>query len=382
MIVAHVITRLLRAGSEENTIGTCLAQADAGNQVVLIHGSEWSPTQAARCSSKMRLIEVKELVHAIDPRKDIQAIRTLRALFRDMRPTVVHTHQSKAGIIGRCAARLSRVPVIVHGVHIVPFASVGRMQKLVYLAAERAVAGCTDAFINVSEGTRQLYLQHAVGRPERHFVAHSGFDIERFQDATWPEDWRALCGVQEAVDKPPIILMLAALEPRKRHIEFIESFERITQKVPDVRLLLAGEGPMRQAIEATIARLGLQTHIRLLGFSSVPEQLISLADMTVLTSTREGLPRVIVQSLAGGKPVVTTQLPGVAELITDGSNGLITPAEDLGCTANAVAELLLDVERLRLMQAGARQTDVSSWGMGAMCNTISGIYQQLVSAAK
>lgn len=378
MVIVHVVTRLLRAGSEENTIGTCLAQARAGHKVILIHGNEWNSAQATSCGPSVKLVEIPELTHAINPQRDIRAVLAMAALFRELRPTVVHTHQSKAGIIGRYAARLAGVPVIVHGVHIVPFAAVGRLHKLVYLWAERSVARCTAAFINVSEGTRQSYLEHDIGRPEQHFVAHSGFDVERFRHAAWPDNWRALCSVSDAEQKPPTILMLAALEPRKRHVPFLEAFHRVISKVPDVRLLCAGEGPMRPAIEAAIERLGLQRNVRLLGFHPSPESLISLADLTVLTSMREGLPRVIVQSLAGGKPVVTTELAGLRELLSNGDNGIVAPPDDINFVADSVADLLLDPNRLQRMQVSAHRTDVSTWSVESMCTTLSHIYQKLI----
>lgn len=382
MVIAHVITRLLRAGSEENTIYTCLSQARAGHRVILIHGNEWNAEQVARCRPHIEVIELEQFVHAIHVGKDIRATQALTALFRELQPTIVHTHQSKAGILGRIAARLAQVPVIVHGVHIVPFASAGTVQKLTYLAAERAVAGYTDAYINVSEGTRQTYIENAVGRPEQHFIAHSGFDLHSFRTAAPPENWRELCGLTAADAKPPIVLMLAALEERKRHVPFLEAFARITQRVPTVKLLLAGEGPQRAAIVDAIARLGLADCVKLLGFHAHPEQLIALADLTVLTSMREGLPRVLVQSLAGGKPVVTTHLPGIDDLIADGVNGLITPADDLAATADAIAAVLLSPERLRKMQQYAAKTDVSSWDIEAMCATLSGIYARFLPDAE
>jgi hypothetical protein len=154
MVIAHVITRLLRAGSEENTIATCLGQARAGHRVLLIHGRDWNPAHQALCGTEIELIQVPDLVREVSPRHDLAAIRTLRTLFKQRRPTVVHTHQSKAGIIGRIAARLAGVPTLVHGVHIVPFIGVGRMEQIVYLLAERAMASFTHAFINVSESTR------------------------------------------------------------------------------------------------------------------------------------------------------------------------------------------------------------------------------------
>ena len=378
MVIAHVITRLLRAGSEENTIATCLAQARSGHDVVLMHGNDWDRSHATDCGSVIELVEVAELVHKVNPRKDIAATRKMRALFRAMRPAVVHTHQSKAGIVGRVAARLAGVPFIVHGVHTLPFVNVSRAKKTMYLAAERAVAPFTDAFINVSDGTRRLCLDHSVGRPGQHFVAHSGMNISSFQGAPWPEDWRNLVGISAGDPKPPIVLMLAALEPRKRHVEFIEAFGRVLERVPSTRLLIAGEGPAREAVEAAIERTGLRSNVRLLGFSLEPERLISLADLTVLTSTREGLPRVVVQSLAGGRPAITTDLPGIEEIVKTGVNGIVTPSDNLDATADAVAELLLDPLRLARLQAGAAGTDVSSWTLDSMCVAVSAIYDRIM----
>jgi glycosyltransferase involved in cell wall biosynthesis len=380
MLIAHVITRLLRAGSEENTIATCLSQAKAGHEVVLVHGNESNHLQRERCGAAIQLIEIPDLVHAVDLRRDFRATLAMRDLFRRLRPSIVHTHQSKAGITGRIAARLAHVPVIVHGVHILPFVNVGVAKKALYLTAERAVAGFTNAFINVSEGTRQSCIDHAVGRPEQHFVAHSGFDVSGFQNATLPEDWRAIAGVSAGDRKPPIVLMLAALEERKRHVAFIEVFERILQRVPDARLLLAGEGPARADVEASIATRNLSGSVKLLGFYPSPERLIALSDLTVLTSVREGLPRVVIQSIAGGKPVVTTHLHGIAEIVNDGVNGFITPSEDLRHTADAVAGLLADPQRLQRMQAEAQRTDVSSWGVDSMCSTVFQVYDYCLLA--
>jgi glycosyltransferase involved in cell wall biosynthesis len=135
---------------------------------------------------------------------------------------------------------------------------------------------------------------------------------------------------------------------------------------------------MRDAIEATIASKNLCTNVRVLGFNAYPERLIALSDLTVLTSVREGLPRVIVQSLAGGRPVVTTDLPGIAEIVKTGINGIVTPREDLRVTADTVADLLTDPDRLGDMQVEAASTDVSTWGVDSMCVAVSQIYERLI----
>ncbi|WP_348640475.1 glycosyltransferase, partial [Mesorhizobium sp. M2E.F.Ca.ET.154.01.1.1] len=111
--------------------------------------------------------------------------------------------------------------------------------------------------------------------------------------------------------KPPVVLMLAALEPRKRHVEFIESFGQVVDRIPNVRLLVAGEGPARSAVESAIERSPFANNVRMIGYHREPERLISLADVCVLTSMREGLPRVMMQYLAGGRASVISHLPGV-----------------------------------------------------------------------
>ena len=145
-----------------------------------------------------------------------------------------------------------------------------------------------------------------------------------------------------------------------------------------MRLLLAGEGPTRKEVEATIATSGLSPNVQVLGFYEEPERLIALADLTVLTSVREGLPRVAVQSLAGGKPVVTTELPGIDAIVQNGINGIVVPSEDLHAAADSIADLLTDRERLSRMQAEAAKIDVSSWSVNAMCTSIESVYEQLM----
>jgi glycosyltransferase involved in cell wall biosynthesis len=213
-----------------------------------------------------------------------------------------------------------------------------------------------------------------------HFVAHSGFDAVRFRNAAAPADWRTIAGVAAGADRPPVVLMLAALEERKRHVAFLEVFDRAVKRIPNIRLLIAGVGPTRRAVEATIEGHNLSANVRMLGFDARPESLIALSDLTVLTSIREGLPRVIVQSLAGGGPVITTHLPGISAIVKSEVNGVVTPTTDLPQTVDTIADILLDPERLHRMQAAAAATDVSSWSIDSMCGKVSDVYEQLVRA--
>lgn len=380
MKIVHVLTRLHRAGSEENTLACCNAQVKHGHEVLLVHGNEYDASLQASVAKTMRVVGLDALVHPISPINDFAALRQLSRLLLEWRPDIVHTHQSKAGIIGRLAAKQANVPGIIHGVHILPFVHVGNAQKLTFLAAERLTARFTRAFIDVSQSMRDICVSHHIGSPAQHYVVHSGFDLTRFSHADWPNEAPRLLGIAPGEPKPPVVLMLAALEPRKRHIELIEAFPEVIERVPDARLILAGEGPARRDIEAAIARSPVGGSIHLIGYHSEPEQLISLADVCVLTSMREGLPRVVMQYLAGGRPCVVSELPGLEEVVRHGVNGIVTPTGDVNAAATAIADLLENKALRAHLAEGARRTDLTSWGLDAMCDSVETVYQSVLGA--
>lgn len=378
MKIVHVLTRLLRAGSEENTIASCKGQIANGHEVYLVHGRDFD-ARYYETLSDIKLLTVKSLVHHLDPVQDVRAFVEMRSLFKQLKPDVVHTHQSKAGVVGRLAAAAARVPIIVHGVHIVPFVNVGKAQRLVYLAAERAAAKFTDAFIDVSRGMKELCLAERVGREDNHHVIHSGFDLDRFTGSDLPEDWRVILGIGPLDDRPPVLVMMAALEPRKRHCEFLEAFPEVLKAYPDARLVLPGEGPHRAQVEKKIEELGVGHNVRLLGYRTDPEKLIALADICLLTSTREGLPRVVMQYLASGKPCIVSDLAGLDEVVSHGVNGIVTPADDMQAVSRAIIELLANPTKLDTFTKGAAATDLSSWRVENMCAGIENVYRSLAA---
>ncbi|MDX8445268.1 glycosyltransferase [Mesorhizobium captivum] len=381
MKIVHVLTRLLRAGSEENTLACCLAQARHGHEVLLVHGEEYDPSLQVSVAGALRVVTLGKLINSISPSRDISAFGQLTRLMCDWQPDIVHTHQSKAGIVGRLAAREAHIRGIVHGVHILPFVHVGTAQRLTFLAAERLAARFTRAYIDVSQAMRDICIANHLGRPDQHHIVHSGFDLARFANAKWPQEPHLLLGTAAGEPKPPVVLMLAALEPRKRHVEFIEAFGQVVDRIPNVRLLVAGEGSARAAVESAIERSPFANNVRMIGHHREPERLISLADVCVLTSMREGLPRVMMQYLAGGRASVISHLPGVEEVVKHGVNGVVTPAEDVGAAAVAVADLLENQHYRARLADGAKLTDLSSWGLDSMCERVELIYQSVLESA-
>ena len=376
--IAHVITRLINGGADENTVISCNHAVRSGHDVILVHGAQTQPEILATVDARVKILELPSLMHPIAPLADVKALGDLVRIFRRLRPNVVHTHTSKAGILGRLAARAARVPVVVHGVHIVPFVNVGRLETFAYLTAERAVQGMTHAFIDVSPGMRDLCVEAGVGTPKRHHVVPSGFDLSRFRAARQPEDWRDLLGLAPDDPTPPVVVMLAVLEARKRHLELLERLPRIAARFPEVRFVLAGDGKLRNAIDARVKTLGIERNVVLTGFHHHPEQLIALADICLLASAREGLPRVLMQYLAVGKPVVASDLPCIDDVLHHDVNGLVAGSDDLDGLADAVISLLEDDARRARLARGAATTELSEWDAARMGERIEAVYADVI----
>ena len=375
MKIVHVITRLLRAGSEENTVATCLGQVARGHDVTIIHGPEWDPTWRGDLPAAIRLIRLDPMVHAISPRQDLKALVDLRRLYRELDADVVHTHQSKAGILGRLAALGPDRPAVVHTVHIAPFLNVGAVQRLVYVAAEKLCARTTDVIVNVSQGMRQACLDHGIGRPDQHRVVRSGMPLAKFRKAAQGAP-TCLSAPDWTGPQPPfLVLTLAAFEPRKRQEAFITAMAPHLAADPRLCLVFAGAGAREKDAKALVRELGVGAQTRFLGHYPHPEALIAEADVCVLTSEREGLPRVAVQYLAVGKPVVITEVPGIEEIVAHDRNGVVVGPDDLTAAAQAIAVLAASSDELQRLTEGARRFDSSPWDTEAMTDGLEEVYR-------
>lgn len=384
--IVHIQTRMLTGGAEENTWASCEHQIRQGHEVHLVCGHDSRVEYYRARDARVRIHLVPEMRREISLIQDFQAYLRIKQLLQDIRPDIVHTHTSKAGIVGRCAARAAGAAVILHGVHMLPFSNVGMAQRLAYLLAEHAAAALTDRYIHVSEGTRQAYLNARIGRAKPHAVVRSGMEIARFRKVDLPSDAANLLGLQPyAAGRPRVILMLAALEARKRHDEFIRAFLRELDDRSDVVLLLAGDGPERENLVRLVDELGARQNVRLLGHRDDPHKLISLADATALSSLREGLPRVVVQSLAGGRPAVVSPIEGIEEVVEDNRNGIVVRDSSAASVARAAIQLVRNPAKLDHLTRGAEMSQVDDWTFESMFRQLDRNYQsaiQLTARAK
>ena len=380
MKIVHIITRFIRGGADENTLLSCNAQAKAGHEVHLVYGSEFHRDILEKLHPNVKRHHLVSLVRPLRPLADLRATWALYRLCRRLRPDIVHTHTSKAGFSGRVAGWAARVPVIIHGVHILPFLNVGPAERIVYLVAEKLLVPVTDAFVDVSEGMKQECIRHGIGGEADHLVVASGMDTEKFRRA------RPVSGDEFASLRPPllsswdegeVILMAAAFEERKRQLAFLDAFVNIAAARPAAVLLFAGDGPMRGEIEARIGELGLRDRVSIIGFREDVERWMKRADLCVLSSEREGLPRVVVQYALAGCPIVATHLPGIEAIVSPGVTGFLAGrVEDM---VQPVVQVLSDADLARELRAGIATLDLAAWDSRTMASQIEQLYQRLVN---
>lgn len=380
MKIVHVITRFIRGGADENTLLTCNGQAEIGHDVTLIYGREFHEDMVARLSPKVHGIAMGNLVRPIHPVKDLLCFMELAQKLQALQPDILHTHESKAGIIARIAGRMVNVPIIVHGVHILSFSESPFPVNIVFRLLEQFAGTMTDAFINVSTAMLETGLKARLGRPEQHFVVESGMMVDKYANAS-AIDWRTddlLKSIE--IEAPTFLLMSGTLEPRKRIDEFVRTvFSKISQDYPNSVLLIAGDGIEKDRICKSIEDLGLNARVFLLGHRADLEGYIGLSDICLHAAMREGLPRVVVQYAIAGKPIVTTALPGIEQLVTADQNGMITPissVQDMLAPLRQVMDHLEDFSQRA--QDVANKKDFSNWDHKRMVDRIESIYQQVI----
>ena len=360
MRIVHVITRLILGGAQENTLLTVDGlHHDHGDDVTLLTGPAEGPEGDlfGRAQARgLRVEVVPELVRAIRPGVDYRAYRRLRHAIRRLRPEVVHTHSSKAGIIGRAAAWAERVPAVVHTIHGLPFGpSESAARNRLYVVLERWAARRCHAIVGVCDAMADQAIAAGVGRPEQYSTVYSGMDVDAFLH---PPPTRASIRADWGFAPDDVAFAtVARLFERKGHDDILAVAPAILQADPRVRFVFIGDGVLRDRLQAEADRLGVGHALRFTGLVApdrIPE-LLNAVDAVVHPSLREGLARVLPQALLVGRPVVSYDIDGAREVVRP-ETGFLLPPRSLAGLTDAILRLAADpVLRDRLGQAGRNQ---------------------------
>ncbi len=377
MNALHLITRLSLGGPSLNTIDSVVAMDRAGWKTILAAGSvggEISILDTAKTRG-CRTVLLPTLTRAVSPAKDIRALGQILRLIKRERVVLIHTHTSKAGFLGRLAAWLVRVPVIVHTPHgHVFYGYYGPRLTALFVGLERLAARLTDRIVVLTERGRDEHLARGIGRPEQFVVIPSGVDLQAVRWSAPPyETARGRLGVNP---ETCLVVGLGRLVPVKGFQVLMKALPLIVSAVPSARLLLVGEGPLREDLLAEARALGVGDRLELAGAQSDPAPFLAAADLVVVPSINEGMGRVLVEAMALGRPVVATRIGGIPAVVADGESGLLVPPDDPPALARAVGELLQDPGlRQRMGEAGRRRAD--EFSLRVMESRLLALYRDL-----
>ena len=388
--VIHVITRLDRGGSAQNTLLTTIGHDRSCFDPMVVAGlpGQWDAQGGdAATEENCRYLEkagvrwhlLPTLTREVNLIKDCATLWRLVVLFRQERPPIVHTHTSKAGVLGRLAAWLARVPVVIHTPHgHVFYGHFGPFTSWIFLQVERLLAAGTTCMIALTEAERGDHLLRCVGRADRFAVVPSGIDLPRF---------RRLVGVigprPEQYGCPPDALVVGSvgwLTPVKGYRFLIEAFARIKPSHPRLRLVIVGSGELRDKLAALAARQGVGDSVRLLGERTDVPHCLAAMDLFVMPSLNEGMGRALIEAMAAGRPVIATKVGGIPAIIEHQRTGLLVPPGDATALAAAMAELLRRPAWAKELGAAASESIGAKFGVPQMVQAVEAVYHEALQA--
>lgn len=426
--ILHISTRLILGGSQENTVLSCEGQARLGHEVHLAFGPIYGPegsllerVTAFRAANGAGITThiVPNMVRQIAPRRDWRALGELKALIAQLKPDVVHTHSSKAGIVGRAAAWAvlrgspARRPAVVHTIHGPPFMPVegGLVTRLKarvinhgYTLAERSAAGRGHLTVSVADAMTTQFLDRGIGRAEQYVTVRSGMGTGPYLHAAAGEsavDVRARLGI---ANDAFVIGTVARLAQHKGHDDLLDALGDELRRRPDWCLLWVGDGWWRERLVARARALGLSVNEldrdapaeapgsprQLVITGLVPPERIPglMRAMSVLVhpSSREGLPRTVPQALLCGTPVVAYDADGTREACLDPSvvgeeqsTGRLVAVGDRDGLREAVAWTASHHDEATAMAARGRAMCAQAFSAEAMVAGLERVYARALA---
>lgn len=385
--VVHVITRFDKGGSAENTFLTLRGLDKRKYEVILVKGlsnESYMGTAESRAIEEglkelqregVRIRTIPALIRKIQPLSDFHALVDLIKIFREERPHIVHTHTSKAGILGRWAAFVTGVPIIVHTPHgHVFWGYFNTYITLIYIFLEKLTARITDKIIALTEREKRDHLKYNIAREYKFSVIHSGVDLRKFLNATQNSaEVKAKLGIAK---ESFVIGTVGRLTHIKGHRYLIEAATKIVSARKNMVFVILGDGELWTSLRMMALNQGINEKVLFLGWRSDVAEIISTFDVFVLPSLNEGMGRVLVEAMAIGKPIVASDVGGIPDLIIHGKNGFLVPPADSEALAMAIMELYRNPTlRINMGQQGKAMS--VSFSVESMIQKIDQLYTDL-----
>lgn len=370
---AILVTRMDLGGAQEVALETAARLDPQRFDVTLFAGPGGALDDDARRRLGERFVTVPTLVHPIHPLKDLLALGWLKWRLLRGRYQVLHTHSSKAGLLGRLAGFVTRVPRRIHTVHGWSFNDFQREPAFRFFVwVERLLAPLTHVLAVVAVSLREKGLLQGIGRPHQYALLRAGVDLRAWSKAR--HDRRALKALLPTLRKR-VVGVVANLKPQKAPLDLVRVAAKVCARRKDVDFVYIGDGPLADEARALAKALGVGSRVRLLGWQREPARLAAGFDVFLLPSLFEGLPCVYPQALAAGIPVVGTQVDGASEIVREGVNGYLCQPHDIDALADRVGALLDDAPLRKRLAAAAPASVGHDFGLDAMLRRTAQLYE-------
>lgn len=386
--VLHILTNLNLGGAQISAVGICVGLRQRGFDVLLAYSSRGGSHRSETLTLKQTLLtqnipifDVCHLRRRSSPLNDLLAMGQLRKIIKQERPDIVHTHMSKAGVVGRMAAALASTPHIVHSVWGWSFYRTSSpILRRAYIALERAATRYTDIMLAVSSQQILDGLRAGIGEPSDYIVCRYGIDVKEFRGVG-----DAPAELRKEFSLPlnsPIVGTVMGLMEAKSPLDFVAVAVDVLKIRPDVHFLVVGDGPLRGAMDEALAQRGIVDQVHLTGSRNDVPQLLKLMDVFLLTSRWEGLPRVVLEAMAAGIPVVSTSVGGVPEVVEHGQSGMLVPAGDIEGLAHHVLTLINEPYTARRIAETAQQRLTDEFDLAGVVSRYVQIYEELLRGGR
>jgi len=362
------------------------AKAEADGAAESLNEYSESAERAAKANADLALAmadykaaaaEAKEATATLAEAEADSGKEALR-LAQKLKPDIVHTHSSKAGILGRRAAHRAKNPAVVHTIHGLAFtASTNPAINWIYKMLEKRAAPLTTRIVCVADAMREQSLAAGIGRPEQYVTIYSGMETEPFLNPPTPrEQVRSSLGI---TNENIVVGTIARLFDLKGHDDLLQIAPQLCGQFPNLRFLWVGDGLLRPRLEAEMNRLGLRDRFILTGM--VPPQrvpkLTAAMDLLVHPSRREGLARALPQAGLAGIPAIAYDIDGNREGIRDAVTGMVLPPFDVAKLSDAIATLAKDESLRRRMGQAGRQFALARFDAKVMVQALDRLYGEI-----
>ncbi len=381
--VAHIITRLIIGGAQENTLSTVIGLMKNPNyEVTLISGPEIGPEGSLQDKAKeqgVNLLILSQLRRNLNPIRDIIGVFQLIIHFTKNRYDIIHTHSSKAGVMARISAFLTRSPVIIHTIHGLPFHPYqSNWRNVLYIFLERICAKISDKIITVSDTMRDKALEKNIGTKNLYTTIYSGMDIDSF--ANCMKHRKQIRRELKISPDELVIGKIARLFELKGHDFVVDCAKEILKHFPNTKFLFIGDGLLKNKLLEQISSLSMADNFIFTGLVP-PEKIpiyISCMDILVHASLREGLARALPQAMAAGLPIVALDIDSAYEMAIDNKTGFLIPSGNKKMFIESVIKLLADKELRTTLGKNGKDMVIEKFKISFMVSKIKKLYEDLM----